>query len=82
MTVVNNAMALNSWKPDECELKQVLELLQESQSTDTQVQRQVHEKLEHLRTYPNFCNYLAYVLSDMIDQVWTSKPLADRPAIA
>ena len=38
---------------------------QESQSPDTATQREVQAKLEQLNQYPDFNNYLIYVLTKM-----------------
>ena len=42
--------------------------LQESQSPDTATQREVQKRLEELNQYPDFNNYLIYVLTKMTDQ--------------
>ena len=42
--------------------------LQESQSPDTATQREVQAKLEQLNQYPDFNNYLIYVLTKMTAQ--------------
>ena len=41
-----------NWQPDEEGLKQIIQLLKDSQSPDSNVQRQVHD-VDHLR-YFNF----------------------------
>src|SRR5690242_4856276 len=46
-----------SWQPQEHELSQVLELLRESQSPDTQIQRQVQQ----VRFYRVVINFLSIV---------------------
>ena len=43
-------------------------LTQESQSPDTATQREVQKRLEELNQYPDFNNYLIYVLTKMTDQ--------------
>uniref|UniRef100_A0A8B9G7F0 Uncharacterized protein n=1 Tax=Amazona collaria TaxID=241587 RepID=A0A8B9G7F0_9PSIT len=53
------------WKPDEQGLKQILQLLKESQSPDTTTQRAVQQKLEQLNRYPDFNNYLIFVLTKL-----------------
>ena len=42
--------------------------MQESQSPDTATQREVQAKLEQLNQYPDFNNYLIYVLTKMTGQ--------------
>ncbi|BES91280.1 IBN_N [Nesidiocoris tenuis] len=51
------------WVPDEEALRQILQLLKESQSPDTNTQRAVQQKLEELNRYPDFNNYLIFVLT-------------------
>ncbi|XP_075937897.1 transportin-1 isoform X1 [Anarhichas minor] len=51
------------WKPDEQGLQQILQLLKESQSPDTSTQRSVQQRLEQLNQYPDFNNYLIFVLT-------------------
>ena len=41
---------------------------QESQSPDTATQREVQAKLEQLNQYPDFNNYLIYVLTKMTNE--------------
>ncbi|KAM9677894.1 LOW QUALITY PROTEIN: transportin-1-like [Trichechus inunguis] len=53
------------WKPDEQGLQQILQLLKESQSPDSTIQRTVQQKLEQLNQYPDFNNYLIFVLTKL-----------------
>ncbi|XP_075435678.1 transportin-1 [Ascaphus truei] len=53
------------WKPDEQGLQQILQLLKESQSPDTTTQRSVQQKLEQLNQFPDFNNYLIFVLTKL-----------------
>ncbi|XP_043920372.1 transportin-1 [Protopterus annectens] len=53
------------WKPDEQGLQQILQLLKESQSPDTSTQRTVQQKLEQLNQFPDFNNYLIFVLTKL-----------------
>ncbi|KAG7491429.1 hypothetical protein MATL_G00003430 [Megalops atlanticus] len=53
------------WQPDEQGLQQVLQLLKDSQSPNTATQRAVQEKLEQLNQYPDFNNYLIFVLTSL-----------------
>ncbi|KAK2833571.1 hypothetical protein Q5P01_017460 [Channa striata] len=54
---------LMEWQPDEQGLQQVLQLLKDSQSPNTVTQRAVQQKLEQLNQYPDFNNYLIFVLT-------------------
>lgn len=54
-----------SWQPQEDGLRQILQLLRESQSPDTATQRSVQQKLEELNKYPDFNNYLIFVLTKL-----------------
>uniref|UniRef100_H3CCA7 Transportin-1 n=1 Tax=Tetraodon nigroviridis TaxID=99883 RepID=H3CCA7_TETNG len=51
------------WQPDEQGLMQVLQLLKDSQSPNTITQRAVQQKLEQLNQFPDFNNYLIFVLT-------------------
>ncbi|OCT98635.1 transportin 1 S homeolog isoform X1 [Xenopus laevis] len=53
------------WKPDEQGLQQILQLLKESQSPDNNTQRAVQQKLEQLNQFPDFNNYLIFVLTKL-----------------
>ncbi|KAK6312270.1 hypothetical protein J4Q44_G00179340, partial [Coregonus suidteri] len=54
---------LMEWQPDEQGLQQVLQLLKDSQSPNTATQRAVQQKLEQLNQFPDFNNYLIFVLT-------------------
>ncbi|KAK5608335.1 Transportin-2 [Crenichthys baileyi] len=54
---------LMEWQPDEQGLQQVLQLLKDSQSPNTVTQRAVQQKLEQLNQFPDFNNYLIFVLT-------------------
>ncbi|XP_071849376.1 transportin-1-like [Apostichopus japonicus] len=54
-----------SWQPDQAGLQQILQLLRESQSPDTETQRAVQQKLEDLNQFPDFNNYLIFVLTKL-----------------
>lgn len=58
-------MVRMDWQPSQDGLGQILQLLKESQSPDTVTQREVQQKLEQLNQYPDFNNYLIYVLTKM-----------------
>ncbi|KAJ6625440.1 Transportin-1 [Pseudolycoriella hygida] len=54
-----------TWEPQHEGLQQIITILRESQSPDTQTQRVVQMKLEELNQYPDFNNYLIYVLTKL-----------------
>ncbi|CAH1772300.1 unnamed protein product, partial [Owenia fusiformis] len=54
-----------AWQPEKSGLQQILQLLRESQSPDTAIQRVVQQKLEELNKYPDFNNYLIFVLTKL-----------------
>ncbi|PSN30206.1 Transportin-1 [Blattella germanica] len=54
-----------AWQPQEEGLRQILKLLKESQSPDTATQRAVQQKLEELNKFPDFNNYLIFVLTKL-----------------
>lgn len=56
------------WEPQQDGLNQIITLLKQSQSTDNAVQREVQMKLEDLNRYPDFNNYLIYVLTELVSQ--------------
>ncbi|XP_069126883.1 transportin-1-like isoform X1 [Argopecten irradians] len=58
-------MGKMAWQPEENGLRQILQLLKESQSPDTATQRNVQQKLEELNKYPDFNNYLIFVLTKL-----------------
>uniref|UniRef100_A0A914RB94 Uncharacterized protein n=1 Tax=Parascaris equorum TaxID=6256 RepID=A0A914RB94_PAREQ len=47
---------------------QVAQLLQHSQSPDTQTQRNVQERLDQLNMHPEFCCYLVFILSELKEE--------------
>ncbi|WVN86972.1 uncharacterized protein L203_102147 [Cryptococcus depauperatus CBS 7841] len=51
-----------SWQPSEQGLQEVLGMLRDTSSTDSEVQRNVANRLEQLRFVPDFLAYLAHVL--------------------
>jgi len=61
-------MVRMDWQPSQDGLGQILQLLKESQSPDTVTQREVQQKLEQLNQYPDFNNYLIYVLTKMTQE--------------
>ena len=52
-----------NWQPEENGLSQILQLLRESQSPDTRIQREVQQRLEELNKFPDFNCYLIHVLA-------------------
>jgi transportin-1 len=53
------------WQPDPTGLRQIVQLLKESQCNDTSTQRTVQQRLTTLNQYPDFNNYLAFVMSQL-----------------
>lgn len=53
------------WQPTQEGLDQILQLLRQSQSTDVQTQNHVQQRLEELNQFPDFNNYLVFVLSKL-----------------
>uniref|UniRef100_A0A1I8F0A0 Importin N-terminal domain-containing protein n=1 Tax=Wuchereria bancrofti TaxID=6293 RepID=A0A1I8F0A0_WUCBA len=64
------------WRPIPDELQQVVQLLQHSQSPDTQTQRNVQERLDQLNLHPEFCCYLVFILSELKDEQVANRSLA------
>lgn len=58
------------------DLQQILILLRQSQSPDTQVQRQVQVRLESLNQYPDFNKYLVYIFTKLTDEQESTRSLA------
>ncbi|GJQ67006.1 TNPO1 [Trypoxylus dichotomus] len=56
------------WTPQQEGLREILTLLKESQSPDTVTQRAVQQKLEQLNKYPDFNNYLMFVLTKLVQE--------------
>nr|VZI04587.1 unnamed protein product [Spirometra erinaceieuropaei] len=57
-----------TWTPHEDGIKTVLELLHNSQSADTNVQRNVQVMLNDLNTRPDFVKYLMFVFSKLTSE--------------
>ncbi|WWD20076.1 hypothetical protein CI109_104550 [Kwoniella shandongensis] len=51
-----------AWQPSEQGLQEVLGMLRDTSSTDSEVQRNVSQRLDQLRFVPDFLAYLAHVL--------------------
>ena len=58
------------------DLQQILILLRQSQSPNTQIQRQVQARLESLNQYPDFNKYLVYILTKLVDEQEATRSLA------
>jgi len=61
-------MVRMDWQPAPEGLAQILQLLKQSQSPDTATQREVQQKLELLNQFPDFNNYLIYVLTKLTSE--------------
>uniref|UniRef100_A0A1I7YJB0 Transportin-1 n=1 Tax=Steinernema glaseri TaxID=37863 RepID=A0A1I7YJB0_9BILA len=64
-----------TWVPNRDELSQVVQLLQQSQSVDTQVQRHIQEKIHQLNSHPHFGCFLVYVLADLKTEQPTTRSI-------
>ncbi|KAI8438818.1 hypothetical protein MSG28_011180 [Choristoneura fumiferana] len=64
------------WKPEQDGLRQILTLLKESQSPVTATQRAVQQKLEELNKYPDFNNYLIFVLTKLVTEEEPTRSLS------
>ncbi|TRY69340.1 hypothetical protein TCAL_10188 [Tigriopus californicus] len=65
-----------NWQPEAQGLAQILQLLRESQSPDTTIQRSVQKRLEELNRFPDFNSYLIYVLTQMPQENEATRSLA------
>ncbi|CAF2750428.1 unnamed protein product [Rotaria sp. Silwood2] len=66
-----------NWQPVQTDdLQQILTLLRQSQSPDTQIQRQVQARLESLNQYPDFNKYLVYILTKLLDEQEATRSLS------
>ena len=63
-SLLSSTMA-QDWQPDQQGLEQILQLLKESQSPNTETQKSVQQKLESLNQFPDFNNYLIFVLTKL-----------------
>ncbi|TPP57477.1 Transportin-2 [Fasciola gigantica] len=62
--------------PDEDGIRQTLELLHNSQSADTSIQKAVHEKLNELNNFPDFNKYLAYILLSAVNETESTRSMS------
>ncbi|CAF0785363.1 unnamed protein product [Didymodactylos carnosus] len=65
-----------NWQHQSDGLQQILTLLRQSQSPDTQIQRQVQARLEELNRYPDFNNYLVYILTKLTQEEEATRSLS------
>lgn len=72
----NSSSTAMAWQPDSSGLEQIIQLLKESQSPDTEIQRQVQHKLDQLNQYPDFNNYLIFVLTKLTTEDEPTRSLA------
>jgi transportin-1 len=70
-----NSVGFN-WQPEGEGLIQILQLLHESQASNNDIQRAVRQKLEELNQYPDFNNYLIYVLTRLASEDDATRSLA------
>ncbi|KAK9707692.1 Importin-beta N-terminal domain [Popillia japonica] len=55
-------MSVGDWTPQEEAMSSVVDLLQESFVPNTEIQKNVHQKIALLQNYPNFIQYLLCIL--------------------
>lgn len=55
-------MSVGDWTPQEDAMSSVVDLLQESFVPNTEIQKNVHQKIALLQNYPNFIQYLLCIL--------------------
>lgn len=67
---------MNDWEPNEGELRQVLLLLEQSQSPDSAVQKNVQESLFQLNSHNRFGCYLAYIFGVMTQEQVANRSVA------
>ncbi|CAG0915333.1 unnamed protein product [Notodromas monacha] len=65
-----------TWQPDTNGLAQILELLKQSQASNNDIQQAVRHKLEELNRYPDFNNYLIFVLTRLTSEDDATRSLA------
>ncbi|KAJ2778423.1 hypothetical protein GGI15_004181 [Coemansia interrupta] len=64
------------WQPEPESLRQLIQLLNSTQSLDNEIQQQNNQRLEELRKVPDFINYLLFVLVVMKDESATVRAVA------
>ncbi|KAG0377983.1 Transportin-1, partial [Mortierella sp. AD032] len=65
-----------NWQPQPEGLNQLIQLLKDSMSSNNAVQNQVREQLESFRNIPDYNNYLIYILTQMPQEVPTTRLIA------
>ncbi|WVQ79461.1 hypothetical protein IAT38_001560 [Cryptococcus sp. DSM 104549] len=65
-----------SWQPSEQGLQEVLGMLRDTSSTDSDVQRNVAQRLDQLRFVPDFLAYLAHVLIHCTNELDSHRAVA------
>ncbi|KAJ1737218.1 hypothetical protein LPJ72_000673 [Coemansia sp. Benny D160-2] len=64
------------WQPEPESLKQLIQLLNNTQTADNDVQRENSQRLEELRKVPDFVNYLLFVLFVMKEESSLARAVA------
>ncbi|KAF8947109.1 hypothetical protein BGZ47_010249 [Haplosporangium gracile] len=65
-----------NWQPQPEGLNQLIQLLKDSMSSNNAVQNQVREQLESFRNVPDYNNYLIYILTQMPQELPTTRLIA------
>ncbi|KAF9899437.1 hypothetical protein BX616_003033, partial [Lobosporangium transversale] len=65
-----------NWQPQPEGLAQLTQLLRDSMSANNTVQTQVREQLESFRSVPDYNNYLIYILTQMPQELPTTRAIA------
>ncbi|KAG0304471.1 hypothetical protein BGZ98_005487 [Dissophora globulifera] len=65
-----------NWQPQPEGLNQLTQLVRDSMSPDNAVQTQVREQLESFRNVPEYNNYLIYILTQMPQELPTTRAIA------
>ncbi|KAF9996424.1 hypothetical protein BGZ79_009826 [Entomortierella chlamydospora] len=65
-----------NWQPQPEGLTQLTNLLRDSMSSNNAVQVQVREQLESFRSVPDYNNYLIYILTQMPQELPTTRAIA------
>ena len=66
-----------TWQPVQIDgLEQILTLLRQSQSSNTEIQRQVQANLESFNQYPDFNKYLVYILTKLNNEQESTRSLS------
>ncbi|KAF9086646.1 hypothetical protein BGX29_011963 [Mortierella sp. GBA35] len=65
-----------NWQPQPEGLSQLIQLLKDSMSPNNEIQNQVREQLESFRNVPDYNNYLIYILTQMPQELPTTRLIA------